>query len=201
MDTTMTPSQTTTGQIEKAVASYRAMLVKHAPQFGAGPVQQVLGQPELAKDMFNLFRARVEAVSNMIVRTVKVDPTRTPQQALAATGRKQYVTDAVVATMPRGTGDEVEVVFFKVDRNLSDDELVKEYELRGLTPIDPFSLAAVNETDPAFGDKYPNATHWKNASGMFCYALFDRWLGERAMNVDRRDDSWADGWWFAGSRK
>ena len=89
---------------------------------------------------------------DVIIRRMRVNRSRSPQEALAATGRKQYVTDAVVAHMPRGEGDEAEIFFFKVGRWISDDDLEKEYSSRGLVPADPFSLAAVNEADPAFAD-------------------------------------------------
>ncbi len=207
----MTPSvsevkTTTAGQIDKAVSNYRALLEKHAPEFGAEPVQTVLGQSELAGEMFDLFRRRVEAVSNIITRRVKVDRTRTPEAVLAATGRKQYVTDNVVATMPKGDGNDVTVHFFKLDlseRNgyISDNDLEKEFDLRGLKPADPYSPAAVNEADPVFADEHPNATHWKDANGKWCFATFRRWRGGRYVGVYRNDFDWGDDWWFAGLRK
>jgi hypothetical protein len=65
---TMTASmkQITEGQINKSVADYRAMLEKHAPQFGSEAVQIVLGQSDFAKEQLEVFCRRVEMVSNMI---------------------------------------------------------------------------------------------------------------------------------------
>lgn len=207
MTTIMTPSETTTvGQIDKAVANYRALLEKHSREFEAGAVQMVLGQSELAGEQFAVFRRRAEAVSNLIVRKVKVNRSRTPQEALNATGRKQYTDRKVVDSMPNGEGEEVEVMFFKPDlteRNgqISDDDLEKEFELRGFKPADPISVAAVNEADPAFADENPHGTHWKNADGEWCFAAFDRWRVERRVSVDRHDGGWGVSWWFAGFRK
>jgi hypothetical protein len=198
----VTPSKpTTAGQIDKAVATYRALLEKHAGEFNAEAVQTVLGQPELANDQLAIFRKRVEAVSDLLVRTVKVDRTRTPKKALDATGRTQYTTDSVVKAMPKGEGEETEVVFFKIGRYVSDADLDKEYELRGLKPADPYSLAAVNEADPAFADEHPNGTHWKDADDNWCFATFHRWGGGRGVDVYRLGSGWRGDWFFAGLRK
>ena len=199
---TVTPSKTTTtGQIDKAVANYRAMLEKHANEFNSEVVQTVLGQPELATEQLAVFRKRVEAISDLIVRKVTVDRTRTPKKVLDATGRTQYTTDSVVKAMPKGEGDEVEVVFFKLGRNISDNDLDKEYELRGLIPADPYSLAAVNEADPAFADEHPNGTHWKESGNNWCFAAFNRWSDFRRVYVNRFDGVWIGHWFFAGLRK
>jgi hypothetical protein len=182
MTTIMTPSKTTTaGQIDKAVANYRALLEKHSGDFNTNAVQMVLGQPELAGEQFAVFRRRVEAVSNFIVRKVPVNRNRSQQEALDATNRAQYTDCKVVDSMPKGEGDEVEVVLFKPDLSkrdgyISDDDLEKEFDLRGLKPADPISVAAVNEADPAFADEKPHGTHWKDAKGNWCYAAFYRTL-------------------------
>lgn len=197
----MTPSMTTERQINKAVANFRALLEKHSPEFNSEAVQTVLGQSEFTNEVFALFRKRVEAVSNMIVRFVSVDRARTPQQVLKTTGRKQYINPDVVAAMPRGEGNEAEVIFFKLDHYVSDDDLEKEYELRGLKPADPYSLSAINEANPAFADEHPNATHWKGTDNKWCYAAFDRWDDERDVGVCRNDRGWGVRWWFAGLRK
>lgn len=203
----MTPS-TTIGQIDKAVANYRALLEKHAPDFSSDSVQTVLGQSELAGEMFSIFRRRVEMISSMIIRRVKVDRTRTPQAVLDATGRKQYITSSVVEGMPKGEGEEVEVVFFQPEKSaynengwISDDNLEKQYELWGLTSVDPYSLSEVNKEDPAFADKHPNATHWKDENGNWCYTAFSLWHDGRGVGVFRDDYRWSVYWWFAGLRK
>jgi hypothetical protein len=79
--------------------------------------------------------------------------------------------------------------------------LDKEYERRGLKPADPYTLAAVNEADPAFADKHPNGTHWKDADDKWRYAAFYRWSDERRAHVYRSDYDWDDRWWFPGFRK
>ena len=203
----MTPSKTTTdGQIVKAISNYRALLEKHAKEFGAEAVQAVLGQSEFANEVFAIFRRRVEAVSNLIiVPAVVVDCGRSPQQALEATGRVQYTDRKVVENMPKAPAVLAEIVFFKPDLSkrdgrISDDDLEKEYALRGLEPVDPISLAALNEAAPAFADETPHGTHWKDADGRWCFAAFHHWDDERGVSVYRFYD-WRDSWWFAGVRK
>lgn len=139
--------------------------------------------------------------SNLIIRHVKVDRSLNPQEVLDTTGRRQYTDPDVVASMPKGEGDEVDVVFFNLDRYVTEDELEKEYELRGLKSADPYSLAAVNRDDPTFADTNPNGTHWKGADGKWCSAAFGQWDVERRVGVDRRGDVWSGLWWFAGVRK
>ena len=204
----MTPSKTTTdGQIVKAISNYRALLEKHAKEFGAEAVQAVLGQSEFADEVLAIFRRRVEAISNLIiVPAVVVDCGRSPQQALEATGRVQYVDRKVVENIPKAPAALAEIVFFKPDlskRNghISDDDLEKEYALRGLEPVDPISLAALNEAAPAFADETPHGTHWKDADDKWCFATFDHWDGKRSVRVNRNDDGWNGHWWFAGVRK
>lgn len=198
---TMTPSAMTDGQIDKAVDQYRALLRKHRSELGSEFVQHILGQPEYVAEQAMVLRRRVEATSNLVIRHTIVNRDRSPEQVFAATGRKQYLDQDVVNTVPRGKGTEVDVIFFKVGRRLSDLDLEKEYELRGLIPVDPCSQAAVNEADPAFADSHPNGTHWQDTDGNWCYAVFDRWSDGRGGYVSRNDNDWSSGWWFAGLRK
>ena len=199
----MTPSVTpmTDGQIDKAVATYRALLTKHRTELGSDAAQQVLGDHAYVAEQIAVLRKRIEAISNMIARCVAVNRDRSAKEAFKATKRNEYLTDDVVTVMPQGEGDEISVVFFKLGRYITDADLEKEYELRGLKPADPFALAAVNEADPSFADDYPNSTHWKDEKGNWCYAAFDRWRDARYVSVYRDDNRWSGRWGFAGSRK
>jgi uncharacterized protein YejL (UPF0352 family) len=207
MAQTMIASPMTDGQVEAVVDQLRSALRKHQAELPKDTSQQALGVDNLGMRMFSVFRSIVESLAILVIRLVDVDITRTPQAVLDATGRKQYVDKNVVATMPRGNGGKTEVFFFKPrpdaynDGWISDDGLEKEFDFVGLKPADPFSLAAVNEADPAFADAYPNGTHWKDADGKWCFATFGRWRGERGVGVDRNDRGWFDVWWFAGVRK
>ena len=202
MTKVVTPSKTITkGQASKFVDVFIDTLVKS--RLPSEPTQQVLEEQgtAVAAECVAIVRKRVDAISSVIVRRVPVNILRAAQQALDATGRKQYTDSDVVAAMPKGAGGEVEVHFFKLDRYISDNDLEDEYASHGLKPVDPYSLAAVNEADPAFADEYPNSTHWKDAAGKWCFAAFRRWGVGRGLDVGRGDDVWSVSWWFAGVRK
>jgi hypothetical protein len=199
----MTPSTEpiTEGQIGKLNQNITARLLKRKKELPSNIFQQVLGDETLLDEFVASILKRIDAISNMIIRTVKVNRNRSAKEALSATGRTQYVSDSVVKAMPNGTAEEVEVYFFKIGRFVSMTDLEKEYELRGLQAVDPFTLAAINEADPAFADEKPNGTQWKDAKGKWCYAIFGRGDDERDLNVYRNGLDWSDRWWFAGSRK
>lgn len=197
----MTPLSITDNQIGKLNDLLSAKLRKAGLQ--KDPVQQVLENQgkQLAKELLAVVRRYVDLASEMISRWVTVDRSLNPKQALEATGRKLYVDDQVVQTMPNSKVDKVEVFFFKLDRWISDDDLEKEYEKRGRVPCDPYTLAKVNQDDSAFADDHPNCTHWKDKDGNWCFAAFGRWDGERHVNVGRSGSGWCGCWWFAGVRK
>ena len=195
-------SPITSGQIAKFTDLQTAALRKSG--LPSEQTQQVLEThgAALADGFVAEVRRHVEAVSNLIIRHAIGNRKHTPEEALKATGRQQYVTDSVVKAMPRGESAETDIYFFKFGRYVNDADLDKEYELRGLKPVDPYALAAVNEADPAFADEHPNGTHWKDSDGNWCYAAFCRWLGgERNVFVDRSVGVWDDYWFFAGVRK
>ena len=198
--TIMTPSMTP-DQVNKLVEQFRAQVTKHASEFSSEAAQLALGTKGLAAEMFAPFRKRAEAVGQMIIRSATVDLSLTGQQALDATGRKQYANPTVLAEMPRGTSTEVGVHFFKINSYVSCADLVKEYELRGLEPVDPFLLAAINQVDPAFADAHPNGTQWTDAKGKVCYEAFDAWDVKRDVYVGQSGGGWGDRWWFGGVRK
>ena len=207
MTQVVTPSKSITkGQAGKFVDVAVDALVKSG--LSSEPTQQVLENQgaALADEFVGLVRKRVEAITGMIVRRVTVDRSRTPQTMLNATGRKQYTIQSVVDAMPRGEDNETDVFFFKPDPAvykdgwISEDEVVRQYELRGLK-ADPYAQGAVNEVDPAFADEHPNGTQWKDVQGKWCFAIFDRWAHERHVDVHRGDNDWDDYWFFAGVRK
>lgn len=204
MSQNMSPSEVgtiTTGQTVK----WNDILVAALRKSGlpSEPTQTVLENQgaALAHEFVAMVRARVEAISDLIVRRVSVIRSRTREETIRATDRAEYLNDSVVATMPQGEGDTAAVHFFKLDRYVSDADVEREYELRGLKPADPYALAAVNEADPAFADEHPNCTHWEDENGNWCYAAFYRRDDDRFVFVDRNDGWGGVGWWFAGVGK
>lgn len=146
----------------------------------------------------------VAMVVNTIVHVVTgIDRGRKPQEAIDATGRRQYVDREVVATMPRCDGDQVELEFFKLDLSarggwISNSDLQKEFESRKLVP-DPMAQIAFNKANPAFADDHPNATLWKDADGKWCYLAFYLCV-ERRVDCGRNEHGWHENWWFVGRK-
>jgi hypothetical protein len=105
--------------------------------------------------------------------------------------------------MPKGGGNKIEIVLFKPspwEDFMSEESLEKCFERRGFKPADPISVAAFNEANPAFADKIPHGTQWKDAEGNWCFITFGRFGGER-MVVVGQNGGWVGPWWFAGVRK
>lgn len=142
-----------------------------------------------------------ELVNNTIVRRVHVNRSLSLQQLLDDTGRKQYIDKDVLAAWTVGEGDEAEVVFFKLGRKVSNEELDKEYEARGLKSADLHSLATVNILDKRFADDHPNVTVRKDSKGNWTHASFYSWLRMQRVDGNRSDPEWYASWWFAGVRK
>jgi len=198
-----TPLKTTTaGQIDKAVANYRALLEKYAKEFTSEAVQTVPGQPELVTEQLSVFKKRVEAINEIIVRRVRVHRNQSPKEALKATTYVKWVDDdTIVDEMPMSTNEEVEVYFFRVGRKISTSDLDKQYKSRGLKP-DPIAQAKVHQDDPAFSDSHPNAVQWKNKAGKFCLAKFFRKDNNNHVVVNQDDNEWDEDYlWFGGVRK
>ena len=198
----MIATEMTDGQIENAVGKLRDAMRKHRSKISSEVAQQILGVENLGMVLFAPFRERAEALSNCIVRTVLVDRALTPQASLDATKRRQYTTQSVVDTMPKGVGEKVELVYFKLgeDGDISCEAFKAECDKRGLVP-DPQAQAADNAAHPAFADVTANACQWIDEDGNFCYAAFSRFGGERYVRVSRSSFGWDGYWWGAGVRK
>lgn len=187
MATTMEASvkKITDGQIEDAVAKFRDALRTHREELFCEPAQRALGMPNIGMECFAPLRARAEAMSEIIIRRVKVDRSLTPQQVVNATGRKQYVNRDVLDTMPKGEGNEVDVWFIPTKGFVSAAEAPAFLAQYGLVE-DPRAAAAVNVKDNAFADEHPNAAQW----GKNCYLTFGRWRDERGVYVYRGVSDW-----------
>ncbi len=152
--------------------------------------------PELVKECLDSLRRRVEWRADMIVRHFKVDRTKTRQQMLDATGRKQYVDKNMLATMPTDGPEEGDLYFFPLKRFVPISEVAAELESRGFV-IDPVAQMQVNADDPAFADEHPNGVQWGSDS----YAAFYHWHDGRGASVVRDGSGWDGSWWLCGRRK
>ncbi len=178
----------TKGQVDKFIEVTAAKLRKSG--LPSNLVQRVLEKHKgaLADGFVKKLRWLVEKegrASTIIVRTAKVDPSRSLKNTVKALEAAGFYTSYglrsdmpnetwVTQSMPKATTDEVEVHFFNLGcpelseylisvgstSSVEGIDIDKEYELRGLKPVDPYTLAALNEVDPTFAKKYPNGTHW-----------------------------------------
>ncbi|MDC1205372.1 hypothetical protein N8083_00815 [Candidatus Pacebacteria bacterium] len=203
MSEIMLASEMTDGQIDDLANKLRDAARKHRTEFDKSSAQEALRSPNIGMQLLAVFRDLVEDISKQIARIVTVNRARTPQESLDAYGRKQYTTKAVVDAMPRGSREEMKIVYFKPDKSaykngcLSCQALDDEYKKRGLVP-DPQAQIDDNSANPEFADTTPNACQWKDDDGNWCYATFGRWGGVRYVGVGRRDDGWDGDWVFAG---
>jgi hypothetical protein len=165
------------------------------------PDPAIVGQAEQRKEDDAMAKTMTPAVSKMFSRRVRVDRSKTQQQALDATGRRQFCY-AAVEVMPRGKGEEeeVDVYFFDLDYDPTVKELDSEYELHCLN-ADPIAQAKVNADDPAFADYRPNGCQWGLEGGVASFYAFGLWGGKRSVLVDRYDGSWNRIYRFGGVRK
>lgn len=199
---TMTASDTPTGgQINSAVANFRAALEKHAGDFPRDAFQQALGVPNIGMILLAPLRAEVEKFSKIIRRTVIVDRSLAPEGAIAATGRNPYVTADVLASMPKGVDETVTIEFIPLEKWMSYEVVDLKLAEYDLVAVDPYALAAFNAAEPDFATKHPCFTHWKDATGNWCCAAFCDWDDERGVNVRRGSLAWDGRWWVAGVRK
>ncbi len=134
-------------------------------------------------------------MNDPIVCTVRVSVNRlrSPQEAIDATGRVQYGVHHLIAAIPKGEGDEVEIVFFRprlLTRKfcLPHSELQQQLEVHGLKPADPMSVAAVNAIDPHLADDVPHYTYWEDDNGRYEIS-FHIWSGERRVHIGPRHGS------------
>lgn len=119
---------------------------------------------------------------------------KTPQALLEDTGYNLFVDSAVLVDAPRGLSKEP-VETFTIGEYVTDEELEKEYESRGLVPATLDELISVEDSHDFI------TTHWKDAANKWCHAAFRRWDGGRGVYVSRYDYDWSDCWWFCGTRK
>ena len=193
MTTTVRTQSITHGQIGQI--NDRLATKLRESDLPSADVQKVLKMPgnTAIDEMVAIFRKHVGAQSDIIVRRVRVDRTRTPQEVIDATGRTQYVDKNVLATMPQGEGDEVDVYFVPTKRFVPVEDVPAFLAQYGLVP-DPRAQAAVNEADSAFADEHPNGTQW----GDNCYLMFSRWNGKRNVDCRRSGSGWHDYWFLSG---
>lgn len=122
------------------------------------------------------------------------------KELLDKTGRTQYIDYESLKSAPEGDG---EVEFFTLSKHVSDDELEKEYESRGLIPASIRSLCELDIKNPEILDEKKHVvTHWKDGNGKLHFATFTtRDDGGRGVYISHFIGGWSGGWWFAAYKK
>lgn len=181
--------------IDQAVINFRAELERTSKAFPEESLGQVLNDPSFAKKHVAVLSASVEVLTNMVSRTVTVDPTLSGEDAVANTSDNIGVTESVVSEMPRvGEGGEVTLHYVELRTDKSPSQLLawvqKKYpEYR---VADPYEICAHMREDPLFSEKHPCRTVWINRHGAPCLASFFV-CGEESYTYIQEDDS--DGCW------
>ena len=227
MTNVMPPSdkkKTTSGQIDRAVARYRALLEKEASKLDLDAVQKTLSQDETHREMVNLFRKRTDMNAKTIVRRVRVNRNRNPKEAISVAALHDLyqkscewssIDEEVLTDMPRGQGKEAEVWFFQLMPDEYQDEegglirnnevhevLQKALKRRNLKSADPYSLTAANEASPDFYLTHSNMTTWVDESGEICSMTFES-CEPYGIVIESRVPYMGDDYsemWFAGIR-
>ena len=204
----MTPSVITLGQVGKLQEVIGAALRKS--DFPQEVVQRILETQgsSVTSEWISVLKKRVDAQCELVRLQVSVDRSRSARVALEATRCELSFSESVAKAMPRSEGEEVELVLFQPGRYMYDDELETEYELRGLVPADPYSLAAAVEADLTLLDRYrPLITHWRDAKNKWCSVTFKRGEGivspefRGFVRLFRHSLETDDRNWFAGFDK
>lgn len=163
---------------------------------GFATYQEIIKQKSIKASTF-----KVSMDNGMIMYRVKVSRNRAQEAVLTATRRSQNFGGLKVFSMPKGEGDVVDVFFFNPNRVIDKLELENEYEIRGLKPVDPYSLAAVNEFDPNFANEHSHITFWKDSEGTWLFLESSVFWGVPYIRVHSDFLGWGNMWWFAGLRK
>ena len=128
---------------------------------------------------------------------MKINRKKTIKKLISELGYTKYINNAVLETLKNEGDTEVEVEFFKVGKYISLPELIKEYKKRGIVPDIGAVIQYLKENPETLDDKKWIAVQLEDNSCVF----FDRWSGERGVDVDRSGYGWRDYWWFGGVRK
>ena len=191
-------------QLGRASARFVSTCTKNAKFLPKDATQRVLKEEgdQLAREMFEVLRARVERHSKIVVRRVTVNRDLTPEQMIEAAGYADSIYWRLIKNMPRqGAGiEEVDVYFFNPGRLLTNDELEKVLVASGLER-DCYAQIQANIDDPSIADKFPNGVQWDNIDGKTSYVVFGRGSIGNVVRIARDDRDWDGGWWFAGVRK
>ena len=120
--------------------------------------------------------------------------------------RNTVDTQKITEFIPNNiTTETKEVTLFELEENCTYSVLEQEYSKRNLTPIDLYTLIALNAEDMMFGKEHPNATFWK-INYEFALATFGEEKsnllnGEPYLRIKKQLLIHNKGTWYAGIKK
>ena len=121
-------------------------------------------------------------------------------QLLNSMNVKQNVDAVILSSILVNKTEDLE--FFNVEKNISESEIQKEYESRGLVPANPYALFLYARENPAFAGKCPYGTHWEDQRGRWCHAVFYQWFGKREADVKYSSTGiWGKDFQFVGVKR
>lgn len=120
----------------------------------------------------------------------------TLEQQIKTLGFEDNYIDLDVVKEIKDPKTKGEIEFFQMGKTATNQEVLNEYEKRGLIP-DPFVFIKYLKKNPKILDeKKYIGIQLENS----IYVAFDGWDGERRVGRGRSDGGWGGGWWFAGRR-
>lgn len=170
----------------------------HNRQLPEAYVQKMLSLhgASLTKELAAVFQARVNEFNDVIVRRVKVDPARRPEQLVLAIGKKDCFNDH--SPMPVSEVGEVDVYFFRVTGANDKFKLERGLAYRGLK-AEPYAVAQVNIDDPEFATTHPNGTLWVRNPNSSSYPDWSHLkVTAESVEVSNSWQRWYGEWWIGG---
>ncbi|MBX4195418.1 hypothetical protein KW796_00470 [Candidatus Parcubacteria bacterium] len=157
--------------------------------------------PEMARRFLDVHHelAEVRPMDRIVCR-VRVDRSRTPRQALSYYKGNAIITSAV-DSMPRGEGEEVDVIFYRLSSEMSDEYIEEAYGHEHKT--DPYAVLAVHQLKPDFFHAHPGGTYWKDVAGNWCHLMITGRRSSQYLYAEQGNAGigWASDVWLGFVRK
>ncbi len=183
----------TDGQIDKAAELYRAMFARYHREFPTDLMQRVLAQPDLMREVADVFRRRVGLERGYIIFRVWVEPHDSLVEGFAIPKHDHEINRNLVKTMSQGSRAGMKELYlfqppsemYSNQGLISDAGVAEAYQLRSLKPVDPFVHAALLKSRPTLANDFPTVTHWQDEDGFWCYSESDLsgWHGRYLFTV------------------
>ena len=108
----------------------------------------------------------------------------------------KYLDEEVVSSIKNEGPDETEVEFFKLDKYATNEEVLKEYDNRGLTPDAGAVITLLTKSPEVLDEKPYIAVQLEDNK----FVAFGRGGGGRRVDSFRYGRGWIARYWLAGRR-